>query len=155
MYPPVWLLVAVALTFTIVARFCVMFVFPNHNAPRRREHTGTCHLAVFLGSGKSFTQSPAPTLRPYVGGHSSEALALVSTLDFSRYTPRTYLVSKGDSLSATKAITLERLKAASEPSLVSAASLRSCLALDLPCPWDLIASRGPYWRISDPHYPPC
>ncbi|KAF8271527.1 glycosyltransferase family 1 protein [Lactarius quietus] len=101
MYPPAWSLVAAALTFTIVARICVIIVFPNHSAPRRRDHTENCHIAVFLGSG----------------GHSSEALALVSTLDFSRYTPRTYLVSKGDSLSATKAIALERLKAASEPSL--------------------------------------
>jgi beta-1,4-N-acetylglucosaminyltransferase len=35
----------------------------------------------------------------------------VSALDFSRYTPRTYLVSEGDSLSAQKAIALEGLKA--------------------------------------------
>lgn len=41
----------------------------------------------------------------------------MSTLDFSRYTPRTYLVTEGDSLSATKAIALERIKATSEPSL--------------------------------------
>jgi len=59
-------------------------------------------LAVFLGSG----------------GHSSEALSLVSALDFSRYSPRTYLVSEGDSLSAQKAIALERLKIASAASPV-------------------------------------
>lgn len=40
----------------------------------------------------------------------------MSALDFSRYTPRTYLVSEGDSLSAQKAIALERLKAASAKS---------------------------------------
>jgi beta-1,4-N-acetylglucosaminyltransferase len=40
----------------------------------------------------------------------------VSALDFSRYTPRTYLVSEGDSLSAQKAIALEGLKAASAKS---------------------------------------
>ena len=90
---------------------------------RRRIHKGTYHLAVFLGSGKSFTQTPAPTLRLYPGGHSSEALTLISSLDFSRYTPRTYLVSEGDSLSATKAIALERLRAASKPSLVSPSAL--------------------------------
>jgi beta-1,4-N-acetylglucosaminyltransferase len=37
----------------------------------------------------------------------------VSALDFSRYTPRTYVVSEGDSLSAQKAVALEGLKAAS------------------------------------------
>lgn len=100
MYPPAWLLVVVALTFTIVARL-VIIVSRKDSVSRRRDHKGACHLAVFLGSG----------------GHSSEALTLISTLDFTRYTPRTYLVSDGDPLSATKAIALERLKAASEPSL--------------------------------------
>ncbi|KAH9053279.1 glycosyltransferase family 1 protein [Lactarius vividus] len=98
MHPPAWLLVAVALTFGIVARLCVIIAFPKDRPARRRDQKGTCHLAVFLG------------------GHSSEALTLISTLDFSRYTPRTYFVSEGDSLSATKAIALERLKATSERS---------------------------------------
>ena len=132
MYPPAWLLVTIAFIFTIIARICVIIILPKDGVPRRRNHRETCHLAVFLGSGKSSTQSPAATLglyRNYLGGHSSEALTLVSTLDFARYTPRTYLVSEGDSLSATKAIALERLKAASGSSLVSAASSRSCLTL--------------------------
>ena len=123
MYPPAWLLVVVALTFTTFARICVVFVFRKGSVSHRRNHKGTCHLAVFLGSGKSFTHPPAPTLRLCLGGHSSEALTLISSLDFSRYTPRTYLVSEGDSLSATKAIALERLQAASEPSLVSPPAL--------------------------------
>jgi hypothetical protein len=152
MYLPAWLLVVVALTSTIIARICVIIVFRKDSVSRRRDHKGTCHLAVFLGSGKPFTPPPAPALRLYPGGHSSEALTLVSTLDFSRYTPRTYLVSEGDSLSATKATALERLKAASEPSLVSVASFRSCLTIDR---LGLMAFKGPYWRISDPHYPPC
>jgi hypothetical protein len=58
----------------------------------------------------------AQTAIVFPGGHSSEALSLVSALDFSRYTPRTYLVSEGDSLSAQKAIALEGLKAASAKS---------------------------------------
>ena len=152
MHPLAWLLVAVAL---IVARVFVIIVFPKGSLPRPRDHKGTCHLAVFLGSGRSSTRTLAPMLRQYLGGHSSEALTLVSTLNFSRYTPRTYLVSEGDSLSATKAIALERLKAVSEPSLVSAASFRSYLAIDRQCRWDSIASKGLHWRISDPHYPPC
>ncbi|CAE6397301.1 unnamed protein product, partial [Rhizoctonia solani] len=51
-------------------------------------------LAVLLGSG----------------GHSTEALALVSSLDFDRYSPRTYIISEGDTLSAKKAAALESLK---------------------------------------------
>ncbi|KZV70704.1 glycosyltransferase family 1 protein [Peniophora sp. CONT] len=54
----------------------------------------TCSLTVFLGSG----------------GHTSEMLALVSSLDFTRYTPRTYIVSEGDELSAQKAADLEKLR---------------------------------------------
>ncbi|KAH8828041.1 UDP-N-acetylglucosamine transferase subunit ALG14 [Flagelloscypha sp. PMI_526] len=47
----------------------------------------TASLAVFLGSG----------------GHTTEALALLQTLDLDKYTPRTYIISEGDSLSADKA----------------------------------------------------
>ena len=42
------------------------------------------------------------------GGHTSEALALIATLDPTRYTPRRYIVSEGDSLSAQKAVELEK-----------------------------------------------
>ena len=45
------------------------------------------------------------------GGHTSEALMLISGLDFSRYSPRIYIVSDGDILSTNKAISLERSKA--------------------------------------------
>lgn len=47
---------------------------------------------------------------PSTGGHTSEALTMVSALDFSRYQPRTYIVSEGDTLSAQKAHDLERSK---------------------------------------------
>lgn len=68
-------------------------VLPRGNPPKRRSRarSETCTLAVFLGSG----------------GHTSEALALVSALDFDRYYPRKYFVSQGDILSAKKAIALE------------------------------------------------
>lgn len=49
-----------------------------------------------------------------IGGHTSESLMMLSALDFNRYSPRTYVVSDGDSLSGQKAIALERLKAADE-----------------------------------------
>ncbi|KAI0699553.1 glycosyltransferase family 1 protein [Cytidiella melzeri] len=54
-----------------------------------------CRIGVFLGSG----------------GHTAEALTLLSALDLTRYNHRTYIVSRGDTLSAKKARTLESLKA--------------------------------------------
>lgn len=54
------------------------------------------------------------------GGHTSEALRLISALDFCRYTPRTYIISNGDTLSSQKAVALEKLKANSaSPQIVS------------------------------------
>ncbi|KAL6305061.1 glycosyltransferase family 1 protein [Sparassis latifolia] len=61
---------------------------------RTRRRSETCSLAVFLGSG----------------GHTSEVISLLSSLDFSRYTPRTYYIGEGDTLSMKKAIVLESLK---------------------------------------------
>jgi beta-1,4-N-acetylglucosaminyltransferase len=53
------------------------------------------------------------SLTMVTGGHTTEALTLVSALDFSRYTPRIYIVSEGDSLSAEKAAALEAQKTSS------------------------------------------
>lgn len=47
------------------------------------------------------------------GGHTSEALSLMSSLDFRRYSPRVYFVSESDTISAQKAETLEVLKGSS------------------------------------------
>jgi len=69
-----------------------------HEKPSRRGARSTskpCKLGVFLGSG----------------GHTAEALTLLSALDFTRYYPRTYIVSHGDTLSAKKAMALESIKA--------------------------------------------
>ncbi|KAI0779712.1 oligosaccharide biosynthesis protein Alg14-like protein [Fomes fomentarius] len=46
------------------------------------------------------------------GGHTSEAISLLSALDFSRYVPRTYIISEGDALSMQKVVDLESEKAA-------------------------------------------
>lgn len=70
---------------------------PESSSPPTRS------LAVFLGSG----------------GHTSEALHLLSSLDFTRYTPRRYIVSEGDHLSAQKAIKLEQSKCPSHESPTS------------------------------------
>ncbi|KAG2150586.1 glycosyltransferase family 1 protein [Suillus clintonianus] len=60
----------------------------------------TCSIAIFLGSG----------------GHTSEALKMASALDFSRYSPRIYIISEGDAFSAQKALALEHIKATTDHS---------------------------------------
>ncbi|TFY65860.1 hypothetical protein EVG20_g5230 [Dentipellis fragilis] len=90
----------------VAAAFALVLVriyFVSHPQKTLRPRTSaTCSLAVFLGSG----------------GHTSEALSLVSALDFTRYTPRTYIVSSGDSLSVQKALALEVLKVSTASSSV-------------------------------------
>jgi hypothetical protein len=89
----------------------------------------------------------------YLGGHSSEALSLVSVLDFSRYTPRTYLVSEGDTLSEQKAVALEKLKAtASASSLASVAF--TCCAIYHTDRASLGIQIAPVRRIPGPHHSP-
>jgi len=76
----------------------IIFIMPTVAAsrPRKRKSSEPCSLAVFLGSG----------------GHTSEALALVSAVNFSRFTPRTYVISQGDDLSMQKVTALELSTAA-------------------------------------------
>lgn len=50
------------------------------------------------------------------GGHTSEALSLLSGLSFKRYIPRIYIIADGDKLSAQKADQLEERKAAESDS---------------------------------------
>ncbi|KAF8844350.1 oligosaccharide biosynthesis protein Alg14 like protein [Paxillus ammoniavirescens] len=86
-----------ALSLLLLSRVYLALPTPCHPRPPRRRHGDKCSLAIFLGSG----------------GHTSEALMLTSALDFTRYAPRTYIISEGDTLSAKKAIALEiHLKAA-------------------------------------------
>ena len=54
-----------------------------------------------------------------IGGHTSEALSLLSALDFNRYVPRIYIISEGDTLSMQKAVVLEATKAADPPQTTS------------------------------------
>ncbi|KAI0342116.1 oligosaccharide biosynthesis protein Alg14 like protein [Trametopsis cervina] len=71
-------------------------ILPKEKSTKRgvRPASEPSKLGVFLGSG----------------GHTTEALALLSAVDFTRYYPRTYIVSDGDSLSAKKAAALELIK---------------------------------------------
>jgi len=92
---------SLALATGVILGLRLWVVLPTSKAAKRplRRQSGYCSLAVFLGSG----------------GHTSEALLLLSVLDFSRYSPRTYIVSRGDTLSERKAIALESQKAAESP----------------------------------------
>lgn len=49
------------------------------------------------------------------GGHTGEAILLLSSLNFDRYTPRKYIVSEGDAFSAQKAVELESQKVQASP----------------------------------------
>ncbi|KAG1732217.1 glycosyltransferase family 1 protein [Suillus paluster] len=87
-----------AIILLIILFFCVRLfstVFSSRPRKLATKPLQPCSVAIFLGSG----------------GHTGEALKLVSALDFSRYTPRTYIISEGDVLSARKALALEHLKA--------------------------------------------
>lgn len=80
---------------------------------------GTCSLAVFLGSGMETSESETICIYSvFIGGHTSEVLKLLSDVDFSRYTPRTYIISEGDNLSAQKAMALESSKVGEDASRV-------------------------------------
>ncbi|KAF9033290.1 glycosyltransferase family 1 protein [Hymenopellis radicata] len=82
--------------FTVLTLWRFYCTLPNAKtrAAGKSLSTETKSLAIFLGSG----------------GHTSEAIALLSALDFNKYTPRTYLLSEGDHLSAEKAKELEAEK---------------------------------------------
>lgn len=86
--------VALIACFLVIYRLYSVFCALNPwKSKVRSQSSSTRSLAVFLGSG----------------GHTSEALTLVSSLDFDKYTPRTYIISEGDTLSAKKAAALETL----------------------------------------------
>ncbi|KAL0577549.1 UDP-N-acetylglucosamine transferase subunit [Marasmius crinis-equi] len=86
---------AVLISCVLVTR--LWFVLPGLSSRNRppKKSGSTVRLAVFLGSG----------------GHTSEALNLISALDFEQYSPRIYVASEGDALSVKKAQVLETLKA--------------------------------------------
>ncbi|RDB25373.1 UDP-N-acetylglucosamine transferase subunit ALG14 [Hypsizygus marmoreus] len=97
----------------LLLRFYLILPSRNPDRSRKTHLSESCSLAVFLGSG----------------GHTSEALALVSALDFSRYTSRTYIVSEGDNFSAQKASALELVKAAKNASPKSGTYQHSILTV--------------------------
>jgi len=85
-----------------------------------RNPNDKCSLGVFMGSGKlPFEGFDSQSEK--VGGHTAEMKALVSSLDFERYTSRTYVYCHGDEMSIR---TIAELESSSDPS-VSLQSLYS------------------------------
>ncbi|OWZ59246.1 UDP-N-acetylglucosamine transferase subunit ALG14 [Cryptococcus neoformans c45] len=74
---------------------CLIFLQPSKTsrAPYR-PNNAKCSLGVFLGSG----------------GHTSEMKTLLSTLDYERYQPRTYIYCHGDDLSLKAVSDIESSK---------------------------------------------
>ncbi|KAI9676777.1 MAG: UDP-N-acetylglucosamine transferase subunit [Trizodia sp. TS-e1964] len=124
----------------------------NPTRPLPRKRGNPAHLLVVLGSG----------------GHTAEMFALLRGIDFTNYSCRTYIVSAGDSFSATKAAAFEeRLKYARQapksssylitivprarrihqPLYTTPVSafkcLASCLSILYTNPPDLIMTNGP------------
>ncbi|PIL36101.1 hypothetical protein GSI_01761 [Ganoderma sinense ZZ0214-1] len=97
------LIIVLITAFTFVRLYFVLTATSDAKPSGRRGDSGKCSLAVFLGSG----------------GHTSEALSLLSALDFNRYAPRIYIISEGDTLSMQKAVVLEATKAADAPQTMS------------------------------------
>ncbi|KZP34617.1 glycosyltransferase family 1 protein [Athelia psychrophila] len=96
--------ISALLAVTIALTLRVHFVLPRHVRPLRKKGD-KCTIAIFLGSGLLTNSSEGNC------GHTSEALTLVSALDFSRYVHRIYVIAAGDTLSAQKAMALEKHKA--------------------------------------------
>ncbi|RXK39471.1 hypothetical protein M231_03304 [Tremella mesenterica] len=66
----------------------------------KRQAGETCSLGVFLGSG----------------GHTAEMVALLSTIDLERYTPRVYVYCWGDEMSLRAISTIESSRYSTENS---------------------------------------
>ncbi|KAM5531671.1 hypothetical protein V8D89_014660 [Ganoderma adspersum] len=101
------LIIVLITAFTFARLYVVLTATSDAKPSGRRGDSGKCSLAVFLGSG----------------GHTSEALSLVSALDFNRYVPRIYIISEGDTLSMQKAMVLEATKTADAPQTTSSVTL--------------------------------
>jgi len=107
--------------------------------PRKRQ--SKCTVAVFLGSGTRLLL-PFTVFDLYLlGGHTSEALSLLSSLDFEKYNRRLYLVCEGDTLSMQKARTFEQSKSAN-PTLNVGWVLHQRPGLTKPSVFDCCGAEG-------------
>lgn len=78
---------------TVIVLIYGLLISQNTDIPKWRSKTSPTHLLIVLGSG----------------GHTAEMLSMLRRmkLDPSKYTYRTYIVSSGDNISATKAVEFE------------------------------------------------
>ncbi|GAA5843928.1 hypothetical protein JCM9279_003677 [Rhodotorula babjevae] len=83
-------LAALVLLATCIAVRLFLVVLSTHNRPRPPRPTDEASLAVFLG------------------GHTAEMMRLVAHLDWTRFPTRTWIISRGDTLSEHRALELER-----------------------------------------------
>ncbi|KAI1784091.1 glycosyltransferase family 1 protein [Ganoderma leucocontextum] len=97
------LIIVLIIASTFIRLYVVLTATSDAKPSGRRGDSDNCSFAVFLGSG----------------GHTSEALSLLSALDFNRYVPRIYIISEGDTLSMQKAKVLESTKTADAPQTTS------------------------------------
>jgi beta-1,4-N-acetylglucosaminyltransferase len=99
----------------LAAALRINTILPKHGAVRNKRKTGNCKLGVFLGSGMCHQFPQFDCLLGYIGGHTTEALALLKSLPFDRYRQRVYLVSEGDAFSERKAIEFENHRETVDP----------------------------------------
>ncbi|GAA5937212.1 N-acetylglucosaminyldiphosphodolichol N-acetylglucosaminyltransferase anchoring subunit ALG14 [Sporobolomyces koalae] len=89
-----YLVCGLVLLITLVSIRLVLILHSQHSNPiptPTRPRDAPASIAIFLGSG----------------GHTAEMMRLVSHLDWSRYSTRTWIISSGDHLSERKALDFE------------------------------------------------
>lgn len=113
-----WPVIKVLAVITVVAAIRFVSILPGRQGrpSKKRSPSETCPTALFLGSG----------------GHTTELLLLLRSLDPQRYTPRSYFVSSGDDFSRTKAVAFEQEWTASEGSTGATAPASSYTIVTLP-----------------------
>ena len=92
------LVLSISLSVIVVSLLRVLWILPVFRVQPRLFKRRTAKLVIVLGSG----------------GHTAEMLRLLEALDFSKYTYRLYIVSRGDTLSEGKARAFELRKSKSK-----------------------------------------
>lgn len=89
-----WPIIKVLAVIAVVVTVRLLSILPGRQKrpSKKRSPSETCSTALFLGSG----------------GHTTELLLLLRSLNPQRYTPRSYFVSSGDDFSRKKAIAFEQ-----------------------------------------------
>ena len=109
-------LVCLILSSAVAAALRIYAILPKHGVKHRRRTTRVCKLGVFLGSGMWLIPGYwISSLIWLTGGHTTEALALLESVSFSRYGSRVYFVSEGDAFSEQKAVEFEKHKETTDP----------------------------------------